>query len=310
MARANQASLAQLVLAGYAVLLHRISGRDDFAVGLPVSLRRDHRWAHSAGLFVATVPIRVRIARDPPFTGLLRQVRATVLAALAAADVPFERAAATTGPFYDVGFGLVQDNVLSLDLPGLTTRVGRVYCERAKFDLHVELADPGPGRDLDGVLEYDAGRFGAPVARLLADGLAAFLRGVAATPSQRIGHLPLWSPTAAVPTRTAPGQLPLGPFTGGQPAPPTSPHHPGHPNTGLGADGARIDRLFAEVAGAHPDHVALVDAADGRALSYAAWRPGPPAWRPCSPRMASAGATSSASRSPARPTWSWPYSAC
>jgi amino acid adenylation domain-containing protein len=241
-ARANDASLAQLILAGYAVLLHRFSGRDDFAVGLPVSLRRDHRWAHSAGLFVATVPIRIRIAGNPRFTGLLGQVRTAVLAALAAADVPFERAAGATGPFYDVSFGLVQDNVLTLDLPGLTTRVGRVYCERAKFDLHLELADPGPGGDLDGVLEYDAGRFGAPVARQLADALATLFRGAAATPGQRIGRLPLWSAPAAPPVPPAP--------RGAQ-------------------DGARIDRLFAEMARARPDDIALIDAGDGQSLSYA-----------------------------------------
>src|SRR6202034_3848568 len=117
------------------------------------------------------------------------------------------------------------------------------------------------------------GRFGATVARLLADGLATFFRGIAATPSQRIGHFPLWPPSAGSPTRTTPGQLPLGPPSGAPPAPLTSPHHPGHPtrhcDTGPGEDGARIDRLFAEVARSRPDHVAFVDAADGRALSYA-----------------------------------------
>jgi amino acid adenylation domain-containing protein len=253
-ARANETSLAQLLLAGYAVLLHRFSGRDDFAVGVPVSLRRDHRWARSAGLFVATVPIRIRVAGHPRFTGLLGQVRASMLAALAAADVPFEQAAGGSGPFYDVGFGLVQDNVLTLELPGLTTRVGRVYCERAKFDLHLELADPGPGGDLNGVLEYDAGRFGAPVARLLAGGLATLFRGAAATPGQRIGHLPLWPPTVGPPVcGSAHGSGPLA--AGRAPGP--------------REDGARIDRLFAGVARSRPGHTALVDAADGRALSYA-----------------------------------------
>jgi amino acid adenylation domain-containing protein len=242
-ARANGVTLAQLLLAGYAVVLHRFSGRADFTIGMPVSLRRDDRWASSAGLYVTTLPVRVSIAGNPPFSELLRQVRGTVLAALGAADVPLERAAGSAGSLYDVTFGLVQDRVPALDLPGLTTRVGVVYSGRAKFDLHLEIADPGPGRDLDGVLEYDAERFGRETAQRLADGTAAVLRAVAAAPGRRIGDLPAWA--------EAPGLLDAGRAAGRERA------------------GPRIDRLFAAAASARPGHVALVDAADGSQLTYA-----------------------------------------
>jgi hypothetical protein len=154
-ARAHGVTLAQAMLAGYAVALHRFGGRADFPVGMPVSLRRDRRWACSAGLYASTVPIRVSLAGNPPFTDVLRQVRGTVLAALGAADTAPERAAGSEGLPYDVTFGLTQAES-ALALPELSNRVDRVFCARAKFDLHLEITDQGPGGGLDGILEYDA----------------------------------------------------------------------------------------------------------------------------------------------------------
>jgi amino acid adenylation domain-containing protein len=247
-ARAHEVTLAQLMLAGYAVVLHRYSGRTDFAIGMPVSLRREQRWGTGAGLYLATLPIRLNFSGNPTFTLLLRQVRGTVLAALGAADVPVERAVGYAGPLYDVTFGLVQDHVSALDLPELTTRVRRVYSGRAKFDLHFEVADLGPGGDLDALLEYDAELFGPETARCLADGLVAVFHGVTSTPDRRIGALPLW---AGPPGPKAVGRAEADGRAGGR----------GRP---------RVDRLFADVARARPGDIAVVDAADGRELTYAA----------------------------------------
>ena len=239
-ARAHRATLGQVMLAGYAVALHRFSGRADFPIGMPVSLRRDRRWARSAGLYVSTAAIRVSMAGNPPLTDMLRQVRGTVLAALGAADVPPERAAGSDGLPYDVIFGLVQAEP-ALALPELTTRVDRVFCGRAKFDLHLEIADPGPGGDLDGILEYDAELLGPGTARHLADGIAAVFSATAAAPDCRAGNFPLWP---GVPALSATAQA-----SGPTPAE------------------ARIDRLFA-AASARPDHVAVIDAVDGQELTY------------------------------------------
>ncbi len=243
-ARAHRATLAQLMLAGYAVALHRFSGRADFPIGMPVSLRRDRRWACSAGLYVATLPIGISLAGNPPFTDVLRRVRGTVLAALGAADMPPGREAGSDGLPFDVTFGLIEAEP-ALAMAELTTRVSRVFCGRAKFDLHLEVADSGPGGDLTGVLEYSAELLSPDTARHLADGIAAGLSAAAAAPGCRIGNLPIWD--AGVPAGTIPSAT-------AQAAAPASP-------------GARIDRLFAAVS-ARPDRVAVIDAADGRELTY------------------------------------------
>ncbi|OLB77884.1 MAG: hypothetical protein AUI14_14900 [Actinobacteria bacterium 13_2_20CM_2_71_6] len=247
LARANGATLAQLVLAGYAVVLHRYGGRPDIVIGMPVSTRHDPKWTHSAGLYVTTLPIRIRAAGNPPFVELLHQIRGTVLAALGATDVPLEQVAESGGPLYDVTFSLVQGTTPALVLPGLATRLEHIYGGRAKFDLHFEITDAGPGGDLKGNLEYDAELFDPGSAQRLADCIVTLLGGVAASPSQRIGSLPLWS---EVPAATAAVDGVPGPAVNVVP-------------------GTRIDRLFADVALARPDQVALVDAADGSQLTYA-----------------------------------------
>jgi Condensation domain len=202
LARTNGATLNQLVLAGYAVVLHRCGGRASFAIGMPVSTRHDRRWTHSAGPYVATLPIRVSMTGNPVFTELLRQVRGTVLAALGACDVPLERVTGPAGPLYDVTFGMAEGGGPEFALPELTCRMDRVQADWAEFGLHLEITDPGPGGDLEGLLEYDAELFSPPAAGHLADGLATLLHGVAATPDRPIGHLPLWpdvpAPSAAV----------------------------------------------------------------------------------------------------------------
>lgn len=246
-ARAHGSTMAQIVLAGYAVALHRFSGRADFPVGMPVSLRRDRRWDHAAGLYANTVPIRVNLAGNPPFSDVLRQVRGTVLGALGAADVPLQRAAGADGLPYDVTCGLVQAES-AFALPELTARVDRVFCERAKFDLHLEIADSGPGLDLDGVLEYDAALLDPGTAGHLAGAVAAVFSEVAAAPERRVGNLTLW------PDRPATAQATAATTDGA---------------TDGASSGARIDALFGASARARPGHVAVIDAADGQEMTYA-----------------------------------------
>ena len=239
-ARTRGCTLAQLVLAAYAVVLHRYAGRPDLVIGMPASTRHDPKWTNSAGLYVTTLPIRVQVVGNPPFTELLHQIRGTVLAALGATDIPLDHATDSGGPLYDVTFSLVQGRTPTLDLPALTTRLEHVYGGRAKFDLHFELTDAGPGGDLAGNVEYDAELFDPESAQRLADCITTMLTGVTANPGARIGSLPMWPQE---PVRTAP--------VGGVTAQPT------------------IDRLFAEAARARPDQVALVDAVSGDEVTYA-----------------------------------------
>jgi amino acid adenylation domain-containing protein len=241
LARTEGCSLAHVMLAGYAAVLHRYSGNDEFAVGLPVSTRHGRRWATSAGLYVNTLPIRVRLAENPPFGQLARQVRDTVLTALSRVDVPLDRVPAGRQPLFDVSFGMTSGGLPRLDLPGLSTRVTPVYAGHAKFDLHLEVIDRGPGSSLRVLLEYDAGLLTRQAARQILASVCSLVTAAAAAPGRPAGELPMHDEGDGI--------------AGNRDADPL----PGN---------GRVDVLFAETAAAVPDQTAVIDAATGAALRY------------------------------------------
>jgi iturin family lipopeptide synthetase B len=89
-ARAEGSSLFMILLAAYAVLLHRYSGQDDLLIGSPVAGRPRRELEALIGCFVNTLVLRVRVTGVETFTELLRQVRQTALDAYSWQDVPVE----------------------------------------------------------------------------------------------------------------------------------------------------------------------------------------------------------------------------
>jgi amino acid adenylation domain-containing protein len=78
-----------LLLASYQVLLHRYSGQNDILVGSPTAGRNDPDVASMAGYFVNPVVMRGRLGGNPSFVDYLKQVKDTVIGALAHQDMPF-----------------------------------------------------------------------------------------------------------------------------------------------------------------------------------------------------------------------------
>jgi len=89
-ARAEGSSLFMILLAAYAVLLHRYSGQEDLLIGSPVAGRPRRELEALIGCFVNTLVLRVRVTGAETFTGLLRQVRQTALDAYSWQDIPVE----------------------------------------------------------------------------------------------------------------------------------------------------------------------------------------------------------------------------
>ena len=88
--RHNTTSFAFL-LAVFQIMLCQYSGETDIIVGMPVANRHNVELEDVIGPFANLVAIRTDLSGNPPFSDLLRQVRNTILDALANHDVPFER---------------------------------------------------------------------------------------------------------------------------------------------------------------------------------------------------------------------------
>ncbi|WP_326558141.1 non-ribosomal peptide synthetase/MFS transporter [Micromonospora sp. NBC_01796] len=112
--REHGATLFMTLLAGLHVLLHRLSGQRDFAVGSPVAGRVRPELERLVGPFVNMLPLRADLRTELTFAQLLTQTRDRVLEALSHQELPFERLVqdlnverdTSRSPIFQVLFGM------------------------------------------------------------------------------------------------------------------------------------------------------------------------------------------------------------
>jgi amino acid adenylation domain-containing protein len=203
LARGNGATLFMALQAGFAALLSRLGAGDDVPLGAVVAGRGDTALDDLAGFFVNTLVLRTDVSGQPTFRQLLDRVRDTGLAAMAHADVPFERVveelnparSASRHPLFQVML-VLQNNVAGeLRLPGLTVEAVAVTRDVAKFDLTAGIeenrAADGTPAGLTGQLEYAADLFDAATAESIAARFARFLTAAVSTPDVPVTALDL-----------------------------------------------------------------------------------------------------------------------
>ncbi len=91
LSRRHGTTLFMTVLAGWAVLLSRLSGQEEVVIGTPVANRGRSEIEGLIGFFVNTLAIRVDVSGSPSAAALLKRVRERVLAGQTNQDVPFEQ---------------------------------------------------------------------------------------------------------------------------------------------------------------------------------------------------------------------------
>ena len=153
--RQEGATLQMGLLAVVALLLHRYSRQDDFAIGIPIWGRNHPDLEKLIGFFINTVPIRLRFAPEQSFRELLAQVRATSIGAYDQQELPFEQMVEALGLPRDASRNpLVQVMLQLIELPeagleqldGLAVQVLPSRSDSAKLDLSFYLrrsADQG-----------------------------------------------------------------------------------------------------------------------------------------------------------------------
>ncbi|WP_147138150.1 non-ribosomal peptide synthase/polyketide synthase, partial [Nocardia ninae] len=143
LARAQGVSLFMVMHASLAVLLARLSGTDDIAIGTPVAGRGEQALDDLIGMFVNTLVLRSEVDGSEPFTEFLARTRETDLAAFAFADVPFERLVEVLNPtrsqarhpLFQVMLSFQEMSHATLELPGLSVTADELDVDIAKFDL-------------------------------------------------------------------------------------------------------------------------------------------------------------------------------
>ncbi|WP_374211152.1 amino acid adenylation domain-containing protein [Nocardia sp. CDC159] len=268
LAREHGATVFMVVHTALAVLLARLSGSDDIAIGTPVAGRGEAELDDLIGMFVNTVVFRTRIDRGETFTELLARQRETDLQAFAHADIPFERLVEVLNPrrstahhpLFQVGLSFQNLARTQLELPGLSVQSVDADLDVSQFDLHLIVADAyaedGGAAGLGGFLTYATDLFDASTAAAVAERLAHLLSRVVADARTPVGDLPLLD-------RTELHRVLIRPNATGYPLDAAALSVPRYGYRELTLPGL----LDCTVAVA-PDATALVDDASGRSLTY------------------------------------------
>ncbi|MEU2126424.1 amino acid adenylation domain-containing protein [Nocardia niwae] len=203
LARAHGATLFMVVHTAFAVLLARLSGTVDIAIGTPVAGRGERELDDLIGMFVNTVVFRTRLEPDESFVGLLARQREVDLAAFAHADVPFERLVEVLNPprstarhpLFQVGLSFQNVARAALELPGLTVAGVDADLDVSQFDLHLIVGDAyeesGAAAGIGGFLTYATDLFDRATVEGFAARFSRILASVVADATAPVGEIEL-----------------------------------------------------------------------------------------------------------------------
>ncbi|WP_329022623.1 non-ribosomal peptide synthetase [Streptomyces sp. NBC_01423] len=193
LSRREGVSLFMTLLAGFDVLMARMSGREDVTVGTPIANRTMTELESIVGFFANTLALRVDLAGNPAFTEVLARVKETANGAYAHQDVPFDmvvdavapQRSLSHSPLFQVRFALQN---MPGDMPGAGEGLTLTEIESeqvtARFDLVVDLWETEDG--LQGHAEYNTDLFDADTIARLMGRFETLLGRLAADPGQRI----------------------------------------------------------------------------------------------------------------------------
>ncbi|MFF4139615.1 amino acid adenylation domain-containing protein [Streptomyces mirabilis] len=177
LARREGATVSMVLQAALAVLLHRLGGGRDIAIGSPIAGRTDQALTGLVGFFVNTWVLRTDLSGEPTFRDVLARVREKALTAYDNQDVPFERLVELLNPerstayhpFFQTMFIWQNVSRPDFDLPGLRVGYEPVAVDSAKFDLTFGMGETtGPdGRRVLGSVEYATDLFDRATAEAL-----------------------------------------------------------------------------------------------------------------------------------------------
>ncbi|MET9340066.1 amino acid adenylation domain-containing protein [Nonomuraea sp. NPDC003804] len=200
LAREHGATVYMVLLTAVQILLARLTGRHDIAVGTPTTGRDHPDTAPLIGFFANTLVLRADTGGDPAFAELLRRTRAAVLEAFAHQDTPFERVVERLNPVRSPGHNPLFDVLVTYSkeeprdawsLGGLEVTRQDADVPAAQFDLTFAVHESEEG--LSGALHYAADLFDRSTAESMAARLARLVEAAVADPAIRIGRLPVLS---------------------------------------------------------------------------------------------------------------------
>ncbi|MBB3037651.1 non-ribosomal peptide synthetase [Hoyosella altamirensis] len=196
----HSGSMFMVLHAALAVVLSRVSGARDIAIGTPVAGRGEAALDNLIGMFVNTLVLRTQVDSAAAFSELMQHVRQVDLGAYEHADVPFEQLVEVLKPHRSTAHAPLVQVVLSLlnpqqrkvELSGLTVEPLEGD-ESAKFDLLLgveqHFTDDGRPAGLTARFVYRTDIFDGSSIERLGRRLERVVQAVSANPDAIVGDI-------------------------------------------------------------------------------------------------------------------------
>ena len=213
LAQAQRVTLYTVLLAAFQILLHRYTGQEDILVGSPTAGRSRLEFAPLVGNFINPVVLRAKVDDRATFETFLARVRQTVLEAIAHQDYPFSllveqlqpKRDSSRSPLFQVSFVLQKPQQFGeavellaggntgarVNWGGLSLEPFAMVQQEGQLDLTLETI--ATQESLLGVFKYNCDLFEAETISRMTEHFQNLLQGIATSPQQKIGDLPLLS---------------------------------------------------------------------------------------------------------------------
>jgi amino acid adenylation domain-containing protein len=242
-------TLFMVLMAAYQILLHRYTGEEDIVVGTPIAGRPVPEIDDLIGLFINTLAIRAQVSSGATVREFLNHVKQVALGAYSNQDLPFERLVKELqpertlahNPLFQVMFVLQSEEILPLNLSGITAEHFRIDHVMANFDLTLDIVEHED--TLVCLFESNADLFDAETIARMTRHFENVLESITANAEQKIPEVRL-----------------LGEAERRQLL------YEWNDTTAAGRDASSIQEMFERQVDQTPDSMALV--CDGQELTY------------------------------------------
>jgi amino acid adenylation domain-containing protein/thioester reductase-like protein len=195
LAHRYELTLYMVLCAAWAILLSRLSGRDDIAIGTQVANRPRPELEALVGVFSNTLVLRIGVSADSRIDGLLKHVKEVTLGAYDHQEVPFDRVvealrpqrSLARNPLFQAMFILQNTPRGDLRLPQLTLTLEDGVADHATVDLLLLLEERG--EEIRGTLDYAVELFDRATVERWRACFIEILRGIARDQQTCVGDL-------------------------------------------------------------------------------------------------------------------------
>jgi len=195
----NGVTLFMVLLAGFQVLLHRVSGDTDIGVGTCAANRARLEIQPLIGRFGNDLVLRTNFSDNPTFRELLARTRRICLEGFSYQDLPFATLVEELGinrdpnrnPMFQVMFILRDAEKGGLEIPGLEIEHFNPTLETTKYDLSVWL-DMGHGIEVG--FEYNQQLFHKHEIEFMQKSYRAILESMVVNPDARVAEFSIEAP--------------------------------------------------------------------------------------------------------------------